>query len=163
MRAAATVAPRSREKPPDPAHQACPLTGAPTAADPQQWLGHRLGLHFFVLPRAQFAQLRRSRTGQTQLQGVLSILYQHSKMGRIRGWKRARREICTPLVSCWGPTHPRPTPGLYLPPCPSPPHILQFLLHSFCPPKPLPGHCPATSHPSHQALDDRPQCTVPSA
>ena len=64
----------------------------------------------------------------------------HRKMGRIRVGKRTRRERhLHRRPACWGPLPPRPTlhqeatVSLIHDPC-----ILQFLLHSFCPPTPTP-------------------------
>lgn len=62
MRARAAARKEPGDAPPGPPPRGPPLTGAPKATDPQQWLGHRLGLLFVVLSAAQLLQLCRSRT-----------------------------------------------------------------------------------------------------
>lgn len=128
MRARAAARKEPGDAPPGPPTRGPPLTGAPKATDPQQWLGHRLGLLFVVLSAAQLLQLCRSRTGQTQFQGVLSILDPEGRGGPSRRLEE-RKEKSAPPSSTQGDggrllgSHvPAPPQGpTARPPCPLPP------------------------------------------
>lgn len=87
--------------------------------------------------------------------------------GRVR-WAE-RREICTPSLKQGDPSRLLRSPVLappqgstLRPPCPPHPWILPHS-HGPAPARASRPRCPAPSDPSHQALDDRPQCTVPGS